>query len=304
MKKGASEMERPVFVLCPPDHFTVSYVINPWMDPDDWARNRDEYERAARDGWQALADALKDAGAEIHILPARPGVPDLVFTANIASVIDGKAMLARFRHPERRAEEPLIAAFFAELERRGIVHEIRTPPQGETFEGAGDAILDEARGVIWMGHGPRTSPGMARVLEDYYDLPVIPLKLVDPRFYHLDTCFCPLSGGEVIWFPAALDAASAAEVRRRVPADKRIAIEEDNATLLAANAVCIGRKVIAGDMTDDLRKELGQRGYEVALPRIGAFARSGGSAYCLTLRLDRTSARDAAKARPAALAHS
>lgn len=280
-------MDRPSFVLCPPDHFTVSYVINPWMDPGDWADNREQYEAAARDGWRSLCHALRAAGADIHLLPSAPGVPDLVFTANIAAVLDGKVMLARFRHPERRAEEPLIAAFFAELKQRRLVREIRNCPPGETFEGAGDAIFDPARGLIWMGHGPRTTFGMAALLENYYGLPVAPLKLVDPRFYHLDTAFCPLSGGDVIWFPAALDEASASLVRKMIPAQKLITIGEDDATLLAANAVCIERMVIAGNMTEALRKELGQRGYHVTLPPIGAFAKSGGSAYCLTLRLDR-----------------
>ncbi|MDA5194160.1 dimethylarginine dimethylaminohydrolase family protein [Govanella unica] len=280
-------MTRPTFMLCPPDHFDVSYVINPWMDPDDWARHQDSYRAAAAAGWRDLVQALQSAGARVITLPAAAGVPDMVFTANAAVVLNGIALLARFRHRERQGEEQHIHAFFKTLLAKGDIDRIVTPPAGLTFEGAGDAVWDAARRLMWMGHGPRTDVAMARVLETTYDVRVLPLKLVDPRFYHLDTALCVLSGGEVLYYPPAFDAASLRVITDTIPAAQRIVISDADATLIAANGVCIERTFISGGMTPALKTTLEARGYTILIPRISSFAKSGGSAYCLTLRLDR-----------------
>lgn len=282
-------MTRPTFVLCPPDHFDVSYVINPWMHPDDWDANKDRYRQSCKDGWQELVKALESAGARTLTLPAAPGVPDMVFTANAAVVLNGIALLARFRHRERQGEEAHIRAFFQQLLRQGEVDRIVTPPAGLSFEGAGDAVWDASRRVMWMGHGPRTDLAMKDVLEDTYDVRVQPLRLVDPRFYHLDTALCVLSGGEILYYPPAFDAESLKIIAEVIPAEQRIVISDEDAAFIAANGVCIDRSFVSGGMTDTLRATLEARGYHVLLPRIGTFAKSGGSAYCLTLRLDRRS---------------
>lgn len=298
-------MEKPTFALCPPDHFDVSYVINPWMKPDEWAANRGGNLAAAAHGWAALAAALGAAGAEVMVMPAKPGVPDLVFMANAAVVLDRKVLLAHFRHPERRAEEPFITAFFENLKAKGVVASVDPCPPGLIFEGAGDAVWDPARAFLWMGHGQRSSVAMAGVLEDFYRVTVQPLRLIDPRFYHLDTAFCPLSGGDVIYFPAAFAPASQALIAEIVPGEQRLIIGEADATMLAANAVCIGRTIITGAMGKKLQDRLGERGYRVVTTPIESFAKSGGAAYCLTLRLDRrttpAASRDRDKNRPLAV---
>ncbi len=120
------------------------------------ARSTACWRRAARREWTRLHRALQDAGAQIDLVPARPGLPDLVFTANAAVVLDGKALLARFRHPERQAEEPHFEAAFRKLQARGLIDAVRTLPEGVALEGAGDCVWDATRNLFWMGYGPRS----------------------------------------------------------------------------------------------------------------------------------------------------
>ena len=149
--------------MCPPQHFAVSYSINPWMNPRAWAESSATLEMEANRQWVGLRHALLAAGATIETLQPTPGLPDLVFTANAAVVLDRKVVLSRFRHSERRDEEPIFAAAFAKLAERGLVDQITRLPADIVLEGAGDCIWDEQRGHFWMGCGPpsdRTAEGV------------------------------------------------------------------------------------------------------------------------------------------------
>src|SRR5215510_3069396 len=217
-------------LMCRPQHFSVSYAINPWMDPSSWAREARVLAATARREWSALHRALQNAGAQI----------DLVFTANAAVVLDGKALLARFRHPERRAEEPRFAATFRKLQARGLITSVRTLPEGVTLEGAGDCVWDETRNLFWMGYGPRTDEAAKHAVAEEFGTEVLALKLADPSFYHMDTALCALPGGEVMYVPGAFTAEGRAIIHDRVASDQRIAIADEDARRLAANAVAIG----------------------------------------------------------------
>ena len=283
-------LTHPTFVLCPPDHFAVSYVINPWMDPDAWASRSDELIAGCRQGWRELVNTLRGAGADIEILPAAAGVPDMVFTANIGFVLNGVALLAHFRHPERQREEPHIARFFDDLLRRRLIERVLPCPDGLYFEGFGDAVWDAKRQRIWMGYGPRTSLEMAPILHDIYGVPVTPLELIDPRFYHLDTALCTLSGGEVLYVPDAFNAPGRAAIEALADKDRRLIVEDEDAALLGANGIPLGNRYICGGVSEGLRRTLAARGYKVETPGIAPFRLSGGAAYCLSLRLDHQSA--------------
>src|SRR5262245_14854941 len=274
-------------LMCRPQHFAVSYAINPWMDPSSWARDQRVLAATARREWTGLHRALQDAGAQIDLVPAKPGLPDLVFTANAAVVLDGKALLARFRHPERQPEEPHFRAAFETLKACGLIHTVAELPAGMVLEGAGDCVFDQARNLFWMGFGPRSDASAQRVVEDTFGIEAVALELCDPRFYHMDTALCPLPGGEVLYFPGAFTAAGRAAIAGRVTEDKRIEIHEDDACALSANAVCIGDTLVMSACSERLRAQLAGHGYQVAVAPLGAFLRSGGSAFCLTLRLDR-----------------
>ncbi|MDL1861066.1 ornithine--oxo-acid transaminase [Betaproteobacteria bacterium PRO7] len=283
-------------MMCAPDHFEVSYRINPWMDPAQWSVSADRLAQDARRGWQQLKCTYERLGARVDVQPPQPGLPDMVFTANAAVVLDRKALLARFLCAERRGEEAHDRAFFQALRARGAIDEIVETPQGLVFEGAGDAIWDATRSVLWTGYGQRSSREMQYVLAETYAVPTVALELVDPRFYHLDTCLCVLSGGEVIVHRPAFAAKSLGQIEELVGRDKLIVASDEDAHHLAVNSVCLGRDVVLCHASAALRGGLAERGYRPHVVPLDSFNRSGGAAYCLTLRLDlqtRPAAHDA-----------
>jgi N-dimethylarginine dimethylaminohydrolase len=273
-------------MMSSPDHFEVSYRINPWMDPSQWSVSAARLASDARRGWNELKATYERLGARVSMQPAVRGLPDMVFTANAAMVLDRKVLLARFLCEERRGEEMHNRAFFEALRAQGTVDEIVEAPSDLFFEGAGDAIWDPTRRLVWTGHGQRSSRAMAQVIERVYGVPTVALELIDPRFYHLDTCFCVLSGGEVLWYPHAFAPAAAREMRARVANDELIEATDDDALHLGVNSVCLGRDVVMCHVSPQTRAALEARGYTVHVVPLDSFNRSGGAAYCLTLRLD------------------
>ena len=277
---------QPRLLMCEPTHFAISYSINPWMKPDEWAAAA---HAVAERQWRGLHKALGSTGAIIETVSPREGLPDLVFTANAAVVHDRKALLARFRFPERQGEEPVFAAAFDTFVGRGLIDTIVPMPDGIVFEGAGDCLFDEARNLFWMGCGQRSDRAAAGVVQATFGLEVVPLQLADPRFYHLDTCFCPLPSGAVIYHPAAFTDEARVAIEARVSADQRITLTEAEAAQFCANAVPIGRTVVMSRCSKRLRGELTRHGHRVIATPLDTFLQSGGSAACLTLRLDRCS---------------
>jgi N-dimethylarginine dimethylaminohydrolase len=285
-------------LMCRPEHFAVSYSINPWMDPQSWARDQRAHVAATRE-WAALYRKLLALGAAIDLVPPQPGLPDLVFTANAAVVLDRQALLARFRHAERRREEAHFEAAFRSLQARGLIDGVQRMPDGVMLEGAGDCVWDATREVFWMGHGPRSDLAARTVVRNFFGRDTVALELADPRFYHMDTALSPLPGGEVMYLPAAFTAAGRALIRDRVPAHARIELGIADGCRLAANAVCLGDTLVMSGCGARLRAELRERGYEVAATPLPSFLKSGGSAFCLTLLLDRRSVAPAAVRRAA-----
>jgi len=277
---------RARFLMCRPVHFAVSYAINPWMDPRSWASEERAYAAASRREWTGLTRRLTDLGAAIELVPPAPQVPDLVFTANAAVVMDRQALLARFRHPERQREEAHFEAAFRSLQARGQVDAVRMLPDDVLLEGAGDCVWDRARSLFWMGYGPRSNAAARHVVEDTFGQETISLELADERFYHMDTALCPLPGGEVMYVPQAFTPAGRGLIRHRVTAAQRIEIGMEDASRLAANAVCLGNTLVMSGCGEGLRQQLEERGYGVMTTPLRSFLRSGGSAFCLTLRLD------------------
>jgi N-dimethylarginine dimethylaminohydrolase len=288
---------KPRILMCRPKHFAVNYAINPWMDPAGWAANGRSLAAAAREEWERLHHTLLRLGATIELLPPVPGLPDLVFTANAAVVMNRKALLARFRHAERRREQPYFERVFLELKTRGHIDSIVHLPEGLVLEGAGDCVWDGTRGLFWMGHGPRSALAAREAVEETFGLETVALELADPRFYHMDTALSALSHGEIMYFPGAFTAAGLGQIRARVAPKLRIELDEEDACRLAANAVCVGDAIALSACSAGLRRRLATRGYRVVTAPLGAFLRSGGSAFCLTLRLDRM-LEAAASARP------
>jgi N-dimethylarginine dimethylaminohydrolase len=283
---------RPFFLMTDPDCFDVSYRINPWMDPKAWTP---EHAREARDGSAALRAALEAAGAHVETIGAVRGLPDLVFPANAAVVLDGRVLMARFRHPERQGEEPVFRAVFQRLKARGLVQELVDLPEGMFHEGAGDAIWDADRRLFWCGYGPRSSKGAVSVIRRTFGHETVALELASERFYHLDTCFCPLEGGKVLYYPPAFTPQAQAKIREHVRPADRIEASAEEAAAFCVNAVNLGGRMIMARAPDSLRAKLTARGYALTEVALDPFILSGGAAYCMTLRLDRTSVPHAAR---------
>jgi arginine dihydrolase len=284
-------VSQPRFLMCPPEHFAVTYKINPWMDPQAWAENGEALHATARRQWAALRRILVSRGAAIEVVPPEASLPDLVFTANAAVVLDRKAVLARFRHPERQREQPALAASLRALNAHGLLDEIVEMPEDLALEGAGDCIWDQRRTLFWMGCGIRSDVAARYVIEETFSVPCIPLALTDPSFYHLDTAFCALPCGDILYHPGAFDAPALEIIHELVPPAQRIVLDRADAARFAANAVIFDRTVVLSNCSAALRQTLEDRGYMVIEVPMQAFIRSGGSACCLTLRLDHQSSR-------------
>ena len=293
---------KPRFLMCRPEHFAVTYAINPWMNPSAWTRERAALVSASRRGWTTLHRALLGLGAAVELVAPAQNLPDLVFTANAAVVLDRRAVLARFRHQQRQSEEAHFAAAFRTLQARGLIDLVRRLPENLVLEGAGDCVFDQTRKLFWMGYGPRSDAAAKGLIADEFGIEVVALELVDPRFYHMDTALCPLSGGELMLVPGAFAPEGLAAIHERVPAADRIEIGIDDACRLSANAVCLDRTIVMSGCSEALRSQLSERGYRVVTTPLPSFLRSGGSAFCLTLRLDRRSAASGLVSRESAVA--
>lgn len=282
-------MHKPLILMCAPEHFEVAYSINPWMQPLDWQQRRGELAIRSGAGWRRLHDTLQGLGVETLLLRPLAGLPDLVFTANAAVVLDGIVLPARFRHAERQGEEAPVRRFLDSMRDQGVIEEVVPMPPGIRLEGAGDCVWDAARQLFWLGHGQRSDAAAAGVVREVFGQEVVPLQLVDPRFYHIDTCLSPLPRGEVMLVPEAFSPDGMAEIRKRVPADQLIELSREDAASFAANAIVLGDDIVLSKCSAPLRRRLAERGYWVHEVSIPEFALSGGSCFCLTLRLDRSS---------------
>jgi arginine dihydrolase len=192
----------------------------------------------------------------------------------------GVVALSRFLHPERQGEEPHFGKWFGDS---GFT--IRETPGATPFEGEGDALFEWDGSRLWAGYGVRTLHGTHQWLRNIWNVEVISLRLVDPRFYHLDTCFCPLFGGYVMYFPQAFDAESLATIEARYQEDKRICVGQPDALRFACNAVNVGRVIVLNDVSLELFKQLEDLGFCVVQVPLTEFLKAGGAAKCLALRL-------------------
>ncbi len=263
------------YLMCPPEFFQVDYVINPWMEGNIDRANG----VLAAEQWHRLHVILAGQG-KVELITPLAGSPDMVFTANAGLVLGDQAVLSRFLHRERQAEEPHFRDWFKQHGFR--VHEL---PKDLPFEGAGDALFDRVQPVLWAGYGFRTELDSHALIAELLGVEVVSLRLIDKRFYHLDTCLCPLERGFLMYYPPAFDARSNTQIERRIPAEKRLVLDEPDAIHFAANAVNIGETLVLHRASDSLKTQLSAAGFQVVEAPLTEFIKSGGAARCLTLRL-------------------
>ncbi len=276
----------PTFLLVAPTHYEVSYTINPWMKPGTWSENPARHLAEAQRSFAGLEQALRDAGGTVETVEGAPGQPDMVFPANAGIVLDRTALVAAFRHPQRQGEEAPFTAIFGRLHDRGLLDRVVRLPQGVFQEGAGDCIWDRTRRLAWTGYGPRSGHDAPAVIADTFGIDTVPLELATERFYHLDTCFCALPGGEVLFYPPAFTADGVRAIRDRVAPELLLEASDEDASRFCVNAVALDRTVVMAQAAPALKDRLGDRGYAVREVELSPFILSGGGAYCMTLRLD------------------
>lgn len=266
---------RPRLLMCAPAHFAVNDSISPWMDGQSGRASSSR----ARSQWTALREIL-GRHATIETIDAVAGQPDMPFTANAGLLHGGRFVPSQPLHAECQSKQ---ANFIEWFERRGV--EICRLPGRIAFEGAADALLDEAIDLLWMGHGQRSelaaAAGLARLLE----IDTVPLRLVDPRFRQLDACFCPLPRGVLLWYPAALDENSRALVESRIHSSLRIAVDEADALAFACNAISLGSAVVLHRASGKLKRQLDDCNFTVIETPLNEFHKAGGSAKRLILRV-------------------
>jgi N-dimethylarginine dimethylaminohydrolase len=265
-------MSQPSILMCPPDHFGIEYEINPWMN-----RSLQADRLKAAQQWLDLKQLLEEAGARISLMEPVAGLPDLVFTANAAMIHRQQAVLARFRHVERQGEEVYDERWLATA---GF--EVLHVPGETFFEGAGDALF--LGDTLFAGYRIRSDARGHQQVGALVDSRVIPLELVDGRYYHLDTCFCPLAPGQALYYPAAFDSYGQRVLADLIP--DLIAVEQVEAERFACNAVVVGRTVVTNTGSRGMHAQLRARGFTPLETPLDEFVKAGGSAKCLTLRLD------------------
>jgi N-dimethylarginine dimethylaminohydrolase len=262
-------------LMCPPDYFTVDYVINPWMAGNEGGMSLD----LAKQQWIKLRDAISEY-AEVVTIEPQPELPDMVFTANAGVVYDDKAIASHFMPMERRPEEPHFKAWFRE---NGF--DLLALDEKIGFEGAGDCLHDRRGPWLWTGYGFRTEIEAHQAIQDFFGLEVISIRLTDERFYHIDTCFCPLTDGFLMYHPPAFDFESRMAIETRIPPHKRIIVDTIDAGNFACNAVNIGDRVFLHRASKALQARLMLAGFSVHEVELTEFLKAGGSAKCLTLKL-------------------
>jgi N-dimethylarginine dimethylaminohydrolase len=258
------------YLMCPPEHFAVSYAINPWMhlgEPVSAA--------VAMRQWSRLRQVYLDLGHDVRTIEPVAGLPDMVFAANGATVVDGKVLGARFRYPQRAGEAWAYLDWF----RASGYADVRIPEH--VNEGEGDILV--AGDVLLAGYGYRSDQAAAAELASVFGMPVVSLRLVDPRFYHLDTALCVLDADTAMYYPAAFDDAGRAAIAARFP--ELIEAKDEDAEVLGLNAVSDGRHVVLPLQAVSLAAQLRAHGFEPVGVDMSELLKAGGGPKCCTLEL-------------------
>jgi N-dimethylarginine dimethylaminohydrolase len=241
------------------------------------SRSRGSDRSLAAQQWDGLVAILRELGVQVELMKPIQGLPDLVFTANAGLMFHNRFYSSRFRHEERARESPVFDAWFAE---HGF--EVRHLPPDTYHEGAGDALF--CGEALFAGYRIRSDVHSHQWMAKDLGVRVLPLELVNPYYYHLDTCFCPISLDQAIYFPEAFDTYGQKVLKTHVP--HLIPVADAEAKRFGCNAVVVGKTVVMNTGCPQLAEDLHKLGYQTRATPLDEFLKAGGSAKCLTLRLD------------------
>jgi N-dimethylarginine dimethylaminohydrolase len=258
------------YLMCSPEHFDVTYAINPWMRPDQPTDSG-----VALRQWARLRDTYLRLGHDVRIIEPVPGLPDMVYAANGATVVDGKVLGARFRYPQRAAEADAYLDWFRNSGYEDLW-------EAEQFnEGEGDILFTGS--ALLAGYEFRSAQAAADEIGRVFGLPVVSLRLVDPRFYHLDTALCVLDSDTAMYYPAAFDSAGLAVLADMFA--ELIEAKDEDAEVLGLNAVSDGRHVVLPSAAVRLAAQLTEHGFEPIGVDMSELLKGGGGPKCCTLEL-------------------
>ena len=258
-------------LLCPPDFYGIEYEINPWMD-----RQQNASLDLALEQWKGLRDKLLSLDCQVELIAPKEKLPDMVFTANAGLVVGSRFIRSNFRFAERQGEELLFEQWFADRN-----YEILHLPEGLFFEGEGDALF--CNNILFCGYRFRSDIRSHQALGEILGSLVLSVELVQERFYHLDTCFCPLAPGAAMWFPGAFDEYGQRVIRHHIP--DLIEVVPEEAIRFACNAVVLEKQVVLPEGCPRLFEGLRERGYQTHPLPMTEFLKAGGACKCLVLFL-------------------
>jgi N-dimethylarginine dimethylaminohydrolase len=265
------------YLMCRPEYFTVSYKINPWMEP-----TKPTNTARALAQWQTLYETYLELGHTVELVDPIVGLPDMVYSANGGFVVDNIAYGASFTYPERQAEGPAYMDWFRER-----AFDVRVPEN--INEGEGDFLL--VGNTILAGTGFRSESRSHSEVARLFGREVVTLGLVNPNFYHLDTAVAvldPLTGDEdanIAYLPSAFDAKSLAILSDRYP--DAIIVSEEDASILGLNSISDGYNVVIAARATGFERQLRERGYNPIGVDLSELLLGGGGVKCCTLELRR-----------------
>ncbi|HEX8081502.1 MAG TPA: hypothetical protein VF557_14925 [Jatrophihabitans sp.] len=282
MRHNDVPMQTKRYLMCPPTYFDVTYRINPWMNP-----SKPVDTALATAQWERLTEVYRDLGHVVELIEPVEGLPDMVFAANGATVLDGRFLIAKYRYSQRTAEAPayrdwLVADGLVQVEQPEYIN-----------EGQGDYLYDGQR--MLAGTGFRTDRLSHGQVQEIFGCPVVSLTLVDPRFYHLDTALAVLGAGQVMYFPAAFSPGSQLVLRRLYPGAIHAGLAD--ALAFGLNALSDGYNVVLPQTATGLIQLLRERGYNPIGVDTSELLKAGGAVKCCTLELldDRVPSSDLAR---------
>lgn len=257
--------------MAPADYFGIEYEINAWMHEENQVNRA-----VAQEQWQKVYDIYnKKLGWAVELIEPVKHLPDMVFATDCCLIRDGRILLSRFRHPERQPESAHYEKWFRS---HGFTKIMQTE---HFFEGGGDNLF--CGNKILAGHGFRSAPEAAGEIATFFGLEVVPLKIIDPFFYHLDTSVAVLSDDTVAFYPDALDKASQQRLRNAVPNVIEATLQE--AQGFGLNAVSDGQTIVTSNESESLLQKYREAGFKVIGTPILEFRKSGGGVKCMTLDL-------------------
>ena len=255
-------------LLCKPTYYDVSYSINPWMT------NEVVNKTLALKQWNQLRALIGALDVSVSLMDQSPKFPDMVFTANAGVVFENKVVLSNFKHKQRRGEKSFYKEWFLDNN-----YEVIEIPSNLSFEGCGDVVI--SKDLMIGGYGFRTDLKSLKYTSKKLNLDLIYLKLIDPKFYHLDTCFCLLSENLALYNPEAFSEYTI----RKLSGIELIPVTKLESEEFLCNSLVIGKNIIMPSESERLTKILSNRGFEVYTVNTSEFLKSGGSIQCMCLWL-------------------